>query len=70
LFDIKSATADQLKALPGIGDANAEKIIKGRPYKTKTQLKSKKIIPDATYDRIAGMIIDNQKWALAANAIL
>lgn len=70
MFDIKNATADQLKALPGIGDANAEKIIKGRPYKMKTQLKSKKIIPDATYDRIAGMIIANQKWALAANAIL
>jgi len=36
----------------------------------KTQLKSKKIIPDATYDKIAGMIIDKQKLALAADAIL
>jgi len=61
LIGIKSATADQLKTLPGIGDAYAEKIMKGHPYKMKTQLKSKKINPDATYDKIAGMIIAKQK---------
>ena len=61
LIDSNCPATDHLKTLPGIGDAYAEMIIKGRPYKMKTQLKSKKIIPGAMCDKIAGMIIAMQK---------
>jgi DNA uptake protein ComE-like DNA-binding protein len=60
LIDINSATLDQLKTLPGIGDAYSKAIVEHRPYKGKNDLVNKKILPKATYDKISKLIIAKQ----------
>jgi competence protein ComEA len=65
-LDINSASDEELKQLPGIGDALSKKIIDNRPYKRKDELVSKKVLPRATYEKIKDQVIAKQDAAASA----
>jgi|SRR6185295_4616557 competence protein ComEA len=55
-LDINTASMDQMKAIRGLNEAQAKKIVEGRPYKRRSELLSKKIVPQETYDKIKDQI--------------
>ena len=57
LLDINTATAAELKALPGMGDAYVRRVIAGRPYTAKNQLTTRGILPVDAYAQIKDLII-------------
>jgi DNA uptake protein ComE-like DNA-binding protein len=65
-LDINSASEDDLKQLPGIGDALSKRIVENRPYKRKDELVSKKVLPRATYEKIKDQIIAKQDAAASS----
>ncbi len=61
LVDINSANKAQLKTLPGVGDAEADKIVGGRPYHTKAELVTRNILPSGVYEGLKRQIVALQK---------
>lgn len=66
LVDINSAKRAELKSLPGITDAQAGKIIAGRPYGSKAQLVSRKVLDEAAYENVRRLIVAKQPYDDAA----
>jgi len=60
LIDLNTATATELKGLPGLTDTDSAKIIQGRPYADKNQLVSRHVVSEATYDKIKDHVVAKQ----------
>ena len=56
VIDLNTAGKDELQTLPGIGEARSDAIVKNRPYRSKDELVTKKIVPQNVYDEIKGRV--------------
>ena len=61
LVDINSASKEDLMKLSGINDATADKIIAARPFKSKSELTSKKLLSSAQYSKIKAHVTAKQE---------
>jgi DNA uptake protein ComE-like DNA-binding protein len=68
VLDINRASKDELKSLPGIGETFAQRIIDGRPYERKTDLKRRNILPPSTYEAVKQRITARHEKAKDAAA--
>jgi DNA uptake protein ComE-like DNA-binding protein len=66
LVDINSAKKEELKTLPGISDAEADKIVAGRPYGSKAWLVSRNVVGADVYGNVKNLIIAKQPTKDAA----
>ena len=57
LIDLNSASRDDLMSLDGIGEVRADAIIRARPFKAKTELVERRLIPEALYEKIADKVM-------------
>jgi DNA uptake protein ComE-like DNA-binding protein len=57
LIDLNAASRDELMTLDGIGEVRADAIIRARPFRAKTELVERRLIPEALYDKIADKVM-------------
>src|SRR5216684_7335016 len=57
LIDLNTASRDDLMTLDGIGEVRADAIIRARPFRAKTELVERRLIPEALYDKIADKVM-------------
>jgi len=67
LVDLNTASVAQLRALPGMGDEYVRRVVAGRPYSAKNQLLTRGVLPQAEYERIAGLVVAHRVKAAAKN---
>ncbi len=55
-LELNSASRDALMTLEGIGEVRADAIIRARPFKAKTELVERRLIPEALYEKISDKV--------------